>query len=281
MVMREWGNENLGPTDHNNQDAEPLIQAGLNVIRMLMDTDVTVSYSAGGLDGFGEAFTTSGGRNASVNDAETTCLYNSTDKTYEPGIVDEASGDTTHSAGSAIGGWSNISNVFDGDDSTSASGNIGNSQDVMIGKTFASTRTVTMAKFKVSIRGFGGSTMTAHLQVLNGAVWSDDQLIGSTTSTSLVTYEDTVSLNDTSIDGIRIRISHGAGSGGTTNHIYTLEYGDIGATEITLDLPSGTFASDIAAFIGVPFIKNWESGAKIECKLLNGSDDSGYFTVDT
>ena len=65
MTLERWGNTNLGPTRHNNNDWEMFSIAGKNLIRSLIDRAGV--WSAGQDDWWGEAYVSAGGREASVD----------------------------------------------------------------------------------------------------------------------------------------------------------------------------------------------------------------------
>lgn len=49
---------------------------------------------------------------------------------------------------------------------------------------------------------------------------------------------------------------------------------------VELDLPSGTFSSTVSKLQGTVITNDWETGASINCKLLNGSEDSGWLPIN-
>lgn len=57
---------------------------------------------------------------------------------------------------------------------------------------------------------------------------------------------------------------------------FTALSSDYRNTIITHKIPSGTFSSTISSCIGVPMIEDWETGANINYKIVNATEDSGW-----
>lgn len=278
--------------DTNNQIANTIFQAfngiGNNLIRQLQDR--TVSYSAGNLDWWGEAFIDLTGRNDSVDTTHTitTAAYFTSLSTFGAGVTTNASSDTTHDPD----GFTNPSNAFDNDWGTSATISIGpvsgggNLLSKSIGKTFAA-KIPGIVKVYATVTT-GGSwtvqpTCSVLLQTYNGSTWSTLATLASATSS--VTFDGAYVIN-TSVQGVRIHIggnntgsASGANNGSAAITVYEIQYGTtVTNGEVVMNLPTGTFSTTISQAVGVPKISLWESGADIQYKLTNGSEDSGWLS---
>lgn len=244
---------------------------GKNHIRSLFDK-VGV-YSAGEDDGWGEVYTNINGENSSllVNDSNSTALISANNVAIYPTFSgDEASGDTTTSSGN----WTNPSNAFDGNDATYANNSFTDTAETL-GKTFGA-KTV----YGVKVKGYVSSSTTGKtitLQTYNGSGWNDFVTVATFGSGVAGTFEKYIYVNS-SIQGVRVKFQ-ASGAYGTVGRLYTLEYSSSVSTGDSLqyhDIPSGMFSSTISSAIGVPFFENWETGADVQYKLTNTTEDSGW-----
>jgi hypothetical protein len=165
-----------------------------------------------------EKYTTASG------DTGTTASWNSVDNAYTLGITDQASGDTTHDPDS----MTNVSNVFDGDDSTYASKSSvsGNGDAIEVGKTFTSKNiSWVRAKYFGVGNGTGGASQSK-LQSYNGSTWSD--VAGTTfTGENNAIYARVYYVNLTGVQGIRLVVTTFNSSGdGYTVNVYAVQYGN-------------------------------------------------------
>lgn len=272
MTLNTFTNGTTGyANDVLSNDTVLLKQTGRNLIRQLQDRDADISADGGE---FAEAYIDSDGRKNSVNTTNTTCVFD-TDK-YKPGYVDEASGDTTHDPD----GYTNVANAFDNDDATSATytNAPGGAKTTQLGKTFSS-KNVYLVKVKASAGILNSSgTIYIYLQTYNGSTWSTantwSQVYGSTGNHTF-SVDETYQL-DTSTQGVRLQLVTPNSASNNVHAVYTLEYGDMAETVIEQSVASGTFSSTISTAFMTFLSEDWETGADVQFKLSNGSDDSGY-----
>jgi hypothetical protein len=253
-------------------------------------------YSLGNQDLFGEAFSSETGRMSSITAATsidtTMSVYNTTASTYIPGINYLAvSTDTTTTANSdTTGTWSNQSNAFDTNLTNYALYSVTNgmnpAKSVYIGKTFPS-KLIKKIRIKASAYWFGdgaGSlSATLYLETYNGSTWSSVATLATgpdTSGTSEATFNGIYILNST-VQGIRLRFYCGRNNSSSANcaYAYTLLYGDDTEGTLELNIPSGRFPATISSFIANNIISDYETGADIQMKLTNATEDSGYFSI--
>ena len=66
---------------------------------------------------------------------------------------------------------------------------------------------------------------------------------------------------------------------GSTDAVFSVnKYTASGTKEITHTIPSGTFPATINSAIGTPLVEDWETGASINYKLTNATEDTGWLT---
>lgn len=240
-----------------------------------------VSFSAGYFDAYGDAFTTSAGRNSTVNAGSTTALYDTTNLRYIPNHTDMASGDATHDPDT----FTTPANAFDGNDATAATKSVaaGTLSNWSLGKTF-SAKTVAQIRYVVSaVFGAGTRTSNIYLQTYNGASWSTVLTIGSPT-TGTTSYTGVYVLNS-SVQGVRINFNTsgtGGGGAGDSYNVYTLSYGYPTTSDLVLSIPSGTFATNTSKAILAPLYSAWEAQDAVTYQLANASaQTSGFLTAST
>lgn len=250
---------------------------GCNHIRTLMDRAVT--YSAGQVEGWGEAYISSTGRNSAVVSTLGAGYAVFDTNKYKAGfITDMAPGDTLHDPDS----WTNPTYAFDGDDTTMATLVVQNATK-SLGKTFSS-KYVYIVRSKFTY--FAGTTgdsgdMTVKLQTYNGSTWADFATLVNVTSTvnnSGTPIEVSTVLNST-VQGVRLSFIANGSVATEAQRVYSIQYGVSGSSTITHTLPLETFSPTISSSMGVPLIADWENGADLKYKLTSLSDYSGPFVV--
>lgn len=267
----------------NNNVSTILRTSLLNTISQLEDRTITFS-SDGGI--FAESYVDTDGRLDSIDSTNTDALIFYTGAgnsingeltlTYEtkfrPGYDDEASGDTTHDPDSVT----NPANFFDGNDSTYADSSPGGASN-SLGKTFTS-KYVYAVKYKAMLR-HNASTVsgTIKLQTYNGSTW-DDEVTDTATSESNGYAVNKRVILDKTVQGVRVAID-----GDSTDQCrwFTLEYGDVNDSEIVHDIPSGTFSATFKNGFATAKLVDWESGANVQYKFTNATEDSGYDSFNT
>jgi hypothetical protein len=242
----------------------------LNFIRMLQDRTVDVSLNQ--LDLFGDAFIDADGRLNSVNTGETTAAFITSEFIYVPYFTtDEATSDTLHDPNSVT----NPSNAFDGDLNTAAtwSGST-NFAQIRLGRTFsAKTNLVVFIKASVSGNAGGSPSSTIRMQTFDGSTWTNYK------SYSGSAFQGWEYINF-SVQGIRVEIQASSSSAGTKNlNWFLIEYGAPDESEVTLDIPAGTFPASPDYYFGTPLISAWEEGAKIEYRFENATQETAYSEV--
>lgn len=223
----------------NVADADEVIEsigrlASQNTNRILKsDTSFFVNEQYSGADDF----TDSNGVMNTVDTGSTTSQYINVDSFfYHIAVNDLASGDATADPDS----FTNPSNAFDTDDSTFASKSIANGASASLGKTFASEN-IDVVRFKVSLERVNTSS-TLVIESFNGSTWDVRDTLESLSGTGGPnTYMGILDLG-VSVEGIRIRATSTAGTGGLTLNIYTLEYGSFDSSSI---VETNTIINDI------------------------------------
>ncbi len=271
-------------TELNQNGAEAITLSGLTTIRQIKDRSIT--FSKGSLDWFGDYFSDASGMLDYVDTSRTltTSGYLAASQAYSHGVTNTSASDTTHDPDT----FTSPSNAFDSDFSTSATKSLGPISgggglgSVSLGKTF-SAKVPGLVKVYATITT-GGSwtvqpTCTITLETYNGSVWSAHTTLASATSSASF---DGAAVVSTSVQGLRLTIggtgtASGANNGSGTITIYELDYGTaITDGEVTLNIPTGTFSGTVSSAILVPFFASWETGANLQYKLTNTSEDSGW-----
>jgi len=263
----------------NSAHARKYTLEGLNHIRQLIDRAGV--YSAGQIDGWGEAYIDADGRNNSVDTGTTTSLFY-TDKYPATSNVNSAPSDTTHDPNS----FTNVNNAFDENLTTYANKTVANSatQQYGLGKTFASKGIgIAVVKYYADWDNNIGNNYIK-IQTYNGSTWTDVETL-ETLSAALGTVTDTktIIINST-VEGVRIYFDFtGTTSQDLDARVYEISYYEPSTVEIYHTIPTGTFPATISSAIGIPLIEDWETGANIQYKLTNtGGDDSGWLdAMDT
>jgi hypothetical protein len=262
----------------NNNTNTLLRQSGRNTIRQLIDRDVSLSATGGE---WAEAYIDSNGRLNSVDTASTTALqeyhYQNGEifrNTYfVPGFVDDYSSDTTHDPSSLT----NPENAFDGDDSTYASIiGLDSTATSYLGKTFSS-KYVYAIKYRTYVSANSGAygDVTFDIETYDGSSWTSIYSYTKNNNGDETIYG--TQIVDDTIEGIRIKLYHTDGNTGGNHKFYSIEYGYLNtASEIIHDLPSGSFSSTINGSFGTVLIEDWETGADIQYKLTNSTEDTGW-----
>lgn len=266
-------------TKLNAMYSESLTQSLFSLCRQLEAG--TVTFSKGYGDAWGEAYIDVNGRLNSVDTTNSTAWYSTESTKYLPKMTGGQSGDTTHDPDT----FTSAANAFDDNDATSATKGSGPhsggavSVSVSIGKTFTA-KTIGYVRIKALITE-GGSwtgtpTKTINLQTYNGSIWS--------TVASFATTVETAYPVNASVQGVRLNCTitgtaGGANNATTTSTVYTITYGSSGDSTIIQTIPAGTFPAGITKAICAPKVADWETGADIQFKLTNGTDDTGWLTA--
>jgi len=195
MIIKKWTNtsENFYGDDINANFYHVLTIQGLNTIRQLFDRSGV--WSAGNIDGWGDAYIDVDGRENSVDTANTTALPSiykvsgtsediTLEHAYYPNLTDEASSDTTNDPDT----FTNPSNAFDSNDTTYASDSFGSGTFARrLGKTF-SVKNVDMVRVKAEARfnfsSGGSSRFDVYIETYDGSTWSTFKQIYSTANYS-------------------------------------------------------------------------------------------------
>jgi hypothetical protein len=242
----------------------------------------TQTFSSDGTDLFADSFDEGEGINSSINMNNSTATYNSVDETFQSRVDnDEAAADTTHSVDTGVS-WSNTADAFDNDYSTAASTAFGSTGVLALGKTFGA-KTIKYVSFLAFVTaGPPTQSGTVTLQTYNGSVWSDVSGTATTysvSSNSLFiggTFEV-----DASVQGVRVEFNITAAQGSI--QVRTLEYNTDSTLQtgyVELTIPTGTFSATVSKLQGTAIVSATESDAAINCKLLNGSEDSGWKPIN-
>lgn len=261
--------------ENNNNEIILFTQSGLNLIETL--TDRTVTYSAGQNAVVGEAYTSAGGRQSSVDTTDTTAIFD-TNK-YVPSIESDYTGAST-----ANDGYTNPDNAFDNDNTTSATYTTSGTgtQTKSLGKTFSSG-SVSAVQYHCSVVTSGASASRSafiKIQTYNGSVWSDEVTLftdsASTSSISSGTLSGIYNLGAT-VQGVRIETQTFCNDTTTNTHTISLiNYGDDTTSEIYHDIDTGQFKDDVSSIFFACKIADWEEGATIRAKITNATEDSGW-----
>jgi hypothetical protein len=251
---------------------------GQSIINTLQDRAITFPAD-GGI--FAEAYTDADGRLDSVDTGDTTALFD-TNK-YRPRFED-ISGDTTSSAVSQ-GSWADTDNAFDRDRATTATHSFtangySGSYTCSLGKTF-SAKTIGDVYIKCSgtAMGSGTRTITITLESYNGSSWSTEGATLVTGNNTTVSFDGYRTLNK-SVQGLRILYSTNVGAGTANQLLYELSYGDMEESIITHDIPANTFSSTLSSSFATFKAVGWETGADVQYKLTNATEDTGYLNMN-
>jgi hypothetical protein len=258
--------------NENNLEAYRMI--GLNTIKGLIDRSGV--WSAGMIDGWGDAYIDSTGRENSVNTGNTTSVWNV--NKYRSLISD-----------------STIYTSITGSTPTRTTDFTVNGIHIL--------KKGYVSGIGVRCSGSGPSiwriTLTSAEQ---GQLFTTDTTEGSPGNARYITKTlDDYPLPLSAGDVISIKICRVGGTGeipiiatsatndgfsfterqvpGNITWLYfTSIKGDTTETIITHDIPTGTFNNTINTSIGVPLIEEWESGADIKYKLTgtSGTEDTGW-----
>lgn len=257
-------------------------QAGLNQIRQQIDRAIT--FSAGEIEGWCEAYIDSNGRGNSVTTTvtSTSAQYDNGNASYHPKFMFYDKNDSVDNSSSFTTPYS----AFDEDASTNAylgGATTTSAETVYFDVTFGAT---TIGDIRIDCVISANTTLTNGadiiLQTYNGSVWADEATLNSVGSGS-ASYDSTYSLNS-SVQGVRLKLVKNATAGSgqgqyTVSLFYETTHTQIESI-ITHTIPSGTFSATITEAIGVPFIDNWETGANIQYKLTGtgGAEDTGWLS---
>jgi hypothetical protein len=266
-----------------------VIESGLNTIRQLQDRSIIFSKNSN--DVFADAYTTAAGRLSSVNTtpANTTAIFSAGNLEYGTTYLNRAGTDTITSSASR-GGWSNTGLSFDSNNSTFASMSASwtsatTTETWTLGTTWVGAVAIGTVYVNTSFSGtVSGDTRSAtiSLEWFNGSVWA---IVGSALASSSSTnwglsYNGNVVVNQASVQGLRLNYSRATGSSSayTASISQTeLQYGSV-ATDSIIEhtIPAGTFPATISKAIGIGMLSQIETGAGMQFKLQNGTEDTGW-----
>ena len=254
--------------------------AGLNTIRQLQDRSITLSADGGE---WAEAYPISSltisasaaGRLGSVDTGLSTAPFGGGvySTLYTPSDI---SGDTNSTSGD---GGTNAANAFDDNINTYAGGtSLGTgSQTSTCGKTFA-PKNIDCVYYsaQASMSAFSTRVMRIRLESYNGTTWDVEKTLHYTSSGATNTGKLTGCFNlNKTVQGIRIEIYSNATNG--VHKYYEINYNGTPLTsEITHNIPSGTFSSTISSAYTTSLVEGWETGAGIQYKLTNATEDTGW-----
>lgn len=265
-------------TKLNSNLATSLRQSGLTQVEQLIDRAVTHSADGGQ---FAEAYIDADGRNNTVSANTGEFL---TDKMIPALSTDLASGDTTSDPDS----FTDASNAFDSDDATFAIKSVtGNTafDTRSLGKTYSAI-TLSAIKIKTDVSYTGAITSAASIAILlqgyDGSTWSTIHTLATSATgfTGSASYDGLLT-GVFDYEGIRVAFAgNPSWDGASTNvtaKIYTLEYYTATEpSEITHTIPSGTFSSTTSSAFLTFKAEDWESGADVQFKLTNATEDTGW-----
>ena len=273
MTLTKFVNATVADaTEVNDNFNSSITLSGLNTIRGLIDRAGV--WGLGMMDFWGDAYIDSNGRENSVNTTypNTNTIFN-TDR-YSCGFSYDASGDINHDPNS----FTNTSNAFDDDTSTFANKletNLGGF-NISLGKTFSSKYVGWVRIYASEHGGFSGQLDAIYLETYNGSTWDNIATLVSGTTTARITFNGHYFLNST-VQGVRVRLfAADSNADDKEQYVYELNYGDSIGTTIEHNIPTGTFSSTIDSVIGIPLISDWETGADIQYKLTNATEDTGW-----
>lgn len=273
-------------------------QSGLNLIRQLKDRDLDLSEA--NLDGFVEAYTSSGGKRGSVsfNPYKDGGLYFAGDA-FEPGIDSIAGSGTTNTFASTQvtddGTWSNTSNYHDGTSSPTNYffGNSNNEEgsstvQIYIEETFSAQY---ISHFYYDMRvnygwDFEPETNRMFIEVKDADTgqWFEFREIFSTPGDYHNQNYENIFIIDDTIEGIRIQYKTNDSSSSIDFFdfdwdIFELKYGTITDGTFSHNISSQFTQSDDEYSIGVPLVKFLDDG-DIEYRLQDGnSNQTSWFSA--
>jgi len=252
---------------------------GQSIINTLQDRAITFTAD-GGI--FAEAYTSVTGRNGSVNNG--TLLIDSATSIFAP-----FNGETTLGTLHDPNTFTNPTNAFDGDIETfatkSSTYTSTGTTSVYLGRTFSATY---VGGINVRVTGsFGGSAARGQglsIETYDGSTWSDFVTIlthgdGSNDNYDISRY---IAIKQ-NIQGIRIRMSHyrnATSSYTAVNNVYVAFFNNPLETELTHTIPSGTFSSTLSSSYATFKAVGWETGADVQYKLTNATEDTGYLNMN-
>lgn len=276
MAIYNFTNGNVVDANQINPDYNRVYTlTGLNTIRQIMDR--SIEFSKGYIDGFGDAYTDSNGQLNSVDTSNTTALY---DEQYEQYSSVRVYSDDNY----LMNGGSDSSQTatFTGNITSPNNKNVIFDKIIVYFNISPLTGSVTInIKKGTSIlvskseNYSDASNVTVYLRPSEYTSYfsdGDSYTIEITLSSSNIessTYTGSYSGTLFSINDMQRR----------KVWIYAKEIDDTSGSEVYMNISTGTLSSTISSSIGVPFIADWESGANIQYKLTNGTDDTGWLNA--
>lgn len=272
----------------NSNFSAALTVAGMNTIRQLIDRAGVWSIKS--IEGWGDAYVSSGGRESSV-DAATTATFSSNKYTYARVFAlsgtTETNTETTETNNNAssstvtITANDNIMFTTIGFQCSGTSANriitiaIKRAGNTLATKTSASANwvaggTLTFASTDYSDYIHSGDTITIETSGGSGAL---SYLSAQSFTGSLFSF------TNQTVNGCSVA------QGGTSTVITATKLSSTTPIDMTVvhNIPTGTFSATVSSAIGVPMIatSDWETGNDIKYKLTNGSEDSGWLDCGT
>lgn len=272
----------------NSNFAVSLRSNGLNLIRMLEDK--VISFSSDGGE-WAEAYTDSNGRLDSVDTNETTAIFDSNKfEALKMSSID-TNVDTIYNPDNV----NNEDNFFDESSSTSAniswSGTDGGTS--ILGILFDEGSTLINkirihARSRAAVSGASGTTSARiELYINDGVDWVFHSTLDSDSnvnSSSTAEYNDEYDLN-LSVYGIAVRCVATRPTAWNTfsrhHNYYRMDsIKSVGEVEVYHNVESGTFSNTTSSCIGIPKLKEWESGSSVQYKLTNTTEDTGWLNAN-
>lgn len=239
--------------------------AGVSLIRQIQDRSVT--FSKGSFDWWGDAATSVSGRNASVTALSGVSF--STNKWITSTSITNTLG--SYGTSGSNNSYGSFAVLFTGTLTQvvvraggSGTKNIGVYKNGVLSQTFTSTA--------MTVNTQSTFNLSPTISVVPGDVImlrndTDATAVFYTTSS---TYTTNPYVSSTGVSG-GYSLTDNTGSNTTITTTFT-NY------DIKMAIPASTFSATVSSARGVPHISEWETGADIQYKLTNASEDSGWLT---
>lgn len=278
MALTKFINGTVADATNVNANFSKCLQLNmLNTIRTLQDRAIT--FSKANQDVFADAYTSATGRMSyTTSGGNTTATFDTNKYKVSPLNDGTINHDVT---------FTNESYLFDNNSATEASysesGSTSASSTHYLGKIFTSRYIDRIyVKASTTITNGNGSlaSRTFIVETYNGSSWSTLQTIYSGTGNGAQSFDNYMTVNAT-IQGIRISASLSSTTGAAYTFAwdyFTLNYSNADSY-VEMNIPAGTFPATISNFYASSLIADWETGADIQMKLTNASEDSGYFSI--
>jgi hypothetical protein len=281
MVLYNPTSEHLKPSALKNAINESLSISGLNLIRQMQDR--TVTLSKGSFDWFADAYTDSNGKmnTVDITPENTSAEFTTNKYSYSTEIAGSTTETTSNVTTTNATGTTDVV-------CTAVSDHIITAVDFEANTTSNRTFTVNIIRSAVTIAtktsssanwGSGGTltfTLSDYSDYLHT---SDTYTIQTVCSTPADNLRKTAESYSGSLFSYSSQTVNGADTG-TMNYTATeILTTNLGLIEHTIS--SDTFASNVSRVVGIPLIADWETGADINYKLTNTTEDSGWLSCGT